>query len=360
LNQIICLSTKPWGNAPTRTQHLVSRIQDATVLYFSPAHSRFDRGYRRKGRQVRPGVTTYTLPPVLLPQGEERSLLFRYTQQKLGRYIAKTAARHRFHAPLLWCTCPDQVHLLNILDYDSLVYDCAQEWDDLNPLWEGGLAHSAELVFAASEGLRDRLSPCSNNIALLPNGVNFPLFSHTSAQDARRRTRPMLGWAGTIHEDLDLSPLLEAVHQKQQWDFLLLGAQSSRNPFLPKLRQYPNVICKGQCPLVEVPEYLAQCCVLMDFQRANQAGGDIVPSRIYEYLAMGKPIVSMHDPDQVDRFPDVIYAAHSSREFLTLCQHAMEESPHWIFERRRAVAQAASWANRGAEVNQILTTAGLL
>lgn len=57
---------------------------------------------------------------------------------------------HRFRSPLLWCACPEQVHLLDRLDYDGLIYDCDREWDDLPPAWEGSLASAADVVFAAS------------------------------------------------------------------------------------------------------------------------------------------------------------------------------------------------------------------
>ena len=60
-----------------------------------------------------------------------------------------------------------------------MVYDCDRDWFDLPPRWESDLALAADVVFAASPGLADHLSPCNDNIALLPNGVNFPMFTRT-------------------------------------------------------------------------------------------------------------------------------------------------------------------------------------
>lgn len=363
VKQILCLSNEPWSTSPGRTQQLISRLKDTQVLYFSPPSGRGDMSFRLKGRKVRPNVTAYTLPPLLLPMEERFGRLFRMGQRKLGRFIADKAARHRFREPLLWTTSPEHVHLLDLLAYDGLVYDCDREWDGLPPLWEGSLSNVADVVFAASPQLCDRLSPCSPNIALLPNGVNYPLFSNES--NARRpdplpRTQgPVLGWTGTLWEDLDLSPLLFAALEQPGWNFLLLGRREN-NPLLPKLRRLPNVVLAGPCPLSEVPDWMYRCDVLLEFLREDRPYDDVVSPRLYEYLCTGKPVVSMLWPDQVERFPDVVYGAHTDQEFLTMCLHALEEAPGFVSQRRRDHAAAAAWPHRAGEVARILETAGLL
>ena len=86
----------------------------------------------------------------------------------------------------------------------------------------------------------------------------------------------------------------------------------------------------------------------------------MIPTRIYEYLSTGLPIVTMVWPDQVEPYPDVIYAAHSPQEFLTVCQHALEEIPSWTAPRRRSHGAAGAWSVRAGEVSHILSVSGLL
>ena len=362
LKQIVCLSNEPWSSSPGRTQQLVARLKDVQILYFSPAAGWRDQAFRTQGRAVKPNVTTYTLPPLLLPMDERFGELFQLGQRKLARFIAAKTAKHRFRAPLLWTTCPEQVHLLDRLDYDGLVYDCNREWSDLPPAWEGVLASTADVVFAASQGLADRLSPCSSNIALLPNGTAYPLFSKAAqAPQAHlpQREAPLLGWMGTVHSDLDLSPLLYTARARPEWYFLLLGRREP-NPLAKKLAQLPNVRFLPPCPQMELPRYLKQCQVLMNFLREDQPDSDVVPSRMYEYLSTGRPIVSMLWPDQVEPFPDVVYGAHSQQEFLKLCEHALEELPSLVTSRRLAHGAQAAWSARAGQVSRILSTAGLL
>lgn len=128
-----------------------------------------------------PALTVYTLPPVL--QVDERhGFLFSRGVNKLARFITAKMDRHRFREPILWSTCPDQVHLLDSLPFRGLVYDCDRYWSGFPLEWESDLALSADVIFAASQGLIDHLSPCNDNIALLPNGVNFPMFARQEVE----------------------------------------------------------------------------------------------------------------------------------------------------------------------------------
>lgn len=357
MKEIICLSNQTWSATPGRTQQLITRLRDTKILYFSPAASLTDVSWRKPGRKVRHNVTAYTLPPVVLPD-QRLTPMLRIAQRRLGRFVREKAQRNRFSNVLLWTSSPAHVHLLDQLGYSGLVYDCDREWDELPGPWEGALAHTADVVFAASPQLKERLTPCSANIALLPNGVNFPLFSAQS--ETSPHSRPTLGWAGTIYPDLDLSPLLYAAQARPDWHFLVLGLRDEENPWLSKLRRCPNVTLRPLCPLMEVPEHLARCDVLLNVLREAQPYSDIIPGRLYEYLSTGKPIVSMLWPDQVEQFPDVVYGAYTHEEFTRMCAQALAEDPEWVRQRRRDYGAAADWTGRSAEVTRILSTAGLL
>lgn len=363
MKQILCLAAEDWSSSPGRSQQLLSRLRDTQILFFAPAKGRLDRAWREPGRKVRPNVTVYTLPPVMLNVGEQYGPLFRAQQRRLSAFINEKAARHRFRSPLLWTTNPSQIHLLDDLSYDGLVYDCDREWDELPLHWEGALANAADVVFTASRILADRLAPCSPNIALLPNGVNYPLFSRQNGPLVQeilpQVTGPVFGFAGTIRADLNLSPVLQCARENPDWTFLLLGRREN-NPLLDKLRRTPNVVFAGPCALNEVPDWIGRCDVLIDLLHRDRLDDGVISTRLYEYLSTGKPIVSMLWPDQVELFPDVVYGAVSDREFISLCRKALEEDPGFVFDRRRAYGAKAAWSVRAAEITQILNTAGLL
>lgn len=361
LKQYICLSSEPWGAVPTRTQQLMTRLRGAEVLFFEPPASGKSKDYKKPGRKMRPGLTVYTLPSVL-EVDEKHTRLFALSQRRLAKFILDKLSRHRFRESVLWTTSPGQVHLLDLLPCKGVIYDCDRAWSAFPLEWESDLALSADVIFAASPGLIDRLSPCNDNLALLPGGVNYPMFSRDglpTPPELRGVRAPVLGWAGTIHRDTDLTPALQAVRDLPDCAFVFVGAVDEKNPLFPLLREFPNVAFTGFKPLVDLPDYLGRFDVCLDFLRRRDVGSDIIPCRIYEYLSTGKPIVSMLYEDQVEEFPDVIYGAHTPQEYAQLCQRALSEAGDWARRRRRDYGEAAAWSVRADEVCRILGSIGL-
>lgn len=363
MKQILCLAPQDWSSTPGRTQQLVSRLRDVQILYFAPAKGNWDRSWKEPGRKVRPNITVYTLPPLGFHLGEQYAPLFRARYRRISRFINEKVARHRFRNPLLWTTSPYQVHLLDELTYRGLVFDCDREWDEVSPEWEGSLAYAADVVFVASRLLADRLAPCSSNIAIVPNGVNYPLFAAPPGPALTDIlpgvTGPVLGWAGTIRPELDLTPILTGARERPDWTFLLLGRREG-HPQLGQLKGLPNVVLEGPVPLTEVPDWLGRCHVLVDLLHTDRREDGVVSTRVYEYLSTGKPVVSMLWEEQVEIFPDVVYGAYHTEDFISLCGKAMEEAPGFVSQRRRSYGESASWSVRSGEVARILTTAGLL
>ena len=140
--------------------------------------------------------------------------------------------------------------------------------------------------------------------------------------------------------------------------FLFLGRRRD-NPTADALERLPNVRFLGARRPVEVPDYLARFDVCLDFLRLDNLKNDILSPRLYEYLATGRPIITLLPPDQVEPFPDVVYTAHTDEEFSRLCRRALEESSGWARERRREHARQAAWSARAEQVSRILQTIGL-
>ena len=357
MKQIVCLSHTPWTSRPTRTQQLMSRLSGADVLYFEPPTRKGDG----RGRKVRPNVMVYPLPQ-LMELGSNTALVARHNRRKIAVCIEHAMTRHRFREPLLWCTTPENIHQLDYLAYRGLVYDCHRYWSDLPIDWEGELAAASDVCFAASEGLVDRLAPCGSNVALLPNGVNYPLFCRELLEVPPEledlKGKPVLGYVGALRADLDISPLLLAAEQHPEWIFLLVGPVEHCSA-LERLQGVPNVRLLGKRALVELPDYLGCCRVCFQLLRRREEDSDVIPARVYEYLAAGKPVVSMLWKHQRQEFPDVVRGARTPEEFVRQCESAMAEDPTILFTRRRDYGAAAAWDNRAAEAARILDTSGL-
>lgn len=359
MKQILCLSHTPWQARPTRIQQLFARMSDVHILFIEPAPARGEP-LPEQGRRVRAHITVYTLPPSSAAVGGPE-LRRRRALGRAAAFLRDVAARHGFRAPVLWCTAPEQVFLAERIPHQGLVYDCASEWPEAALEAEGELAGQADVVFAASQGLVRRLSLCSDNIALLPNGVNPLMFSRPDlAPPPELRSLaaggPVFGRLGDLDSRVDLKPLLTAALRHSEWTFLLMGRVTK--PVAAALAPYRNISLTGPVNAVEVPDHLSACRVLFDLNRTDRLGSDIVPAHIYEYLATGKPIVTMSAPDTPEPFPELIYTAYGETGFIRRCQAALKE-PDTLAEHRRDCAGQCSWSGRAAEVERILESTGL-
>lgn len=355
MKQYIVLSHAPWSAVPTRTQQLVTRLGEAEVLFFQPAGDRGDQRWKEEGKLVRPDVTLYTLPPDGA-LADRHSFFQKRSLRRQAAFVERQAARHRFREPVLWLTCPDKVPFLDYFAYRGVVYDCDRFWPSSLEDRESELAVAADVIFAASPLLKRRLSPCSPNVALLPNGVNYPMFCRPSADtpaDLAGLMPPLLGWEGSIDRRLDLSPVQAVAARHPEWTIVLVGPVEDC-PAVRQLATHSNVVFLGQRPLVDLPDYLARFQVLLNLRRREDADSDVIPSRIYEYLSTGRPVVSLLLPDEVEEFPDVIYGAHDPEEFVRLCERALAEDPTWVAPRRKDYGAASSWHRRAEEVRRIL------
>lgn len=358
MKQIICLSHSRWSARPNRTQQLLTRLDDAQVLFFEPPAPAQDRD-ARTGLRVRSNVTVYPLPLPLSALAQP--WLRRRGLNRVTRYIQSAMTVRRFREPVMWCTSPDNAFMIDQLAYRCLVYDCHREWDRLPLEWESELAIAADVIFAASPGLRRRLAPCSDNIALLPNGANPLMFLRDGLVPpalVSRLTAPVFARVGDLPADLEIEPLMAAAQRYPQWTFLMLGRVNQT------IRQYlsalPNVILAGSVPAVELPDYLSGCDVLFDLLRRKRRGCDVIPCRVFEYLSTGKPIVTMVEPELVEPFPDAIYTAYDVNGFLRQCQCALAENNPDVPRRRLEYAREAAWSQRAREVANILNATGLL
>ena len=297
MKQILCLSHTPWQASPNRTQQLMTRLSDTKILFFEPPAP--DGASRQdQGRRIRSHIIIYTLPAPF-PTDPIRTFAQRWAIRRNISFIRSTMDRHHMRAPVLWCTAPNQNYVIGRIPYCGVVYDCHQEWGDEYVDQESELTTLADVVFAASPGLVSRLSPCSDNIALLPNGVSYAMFDRDEFSPPKELAhfsgKSVLGRVGDLTSQTVLTPLLDAAKEHPEWTFLLIGRVATKANAI--LSAYPNIVLTGPVNAVEIPDYLSVCSVLFDLAKDDLRGCDILPSRIYEYLATGKPTVMMVDPD---------------------------------------------------------------
>lgn len=358
--QMICISYLPWQNTPFRTQRLVTHLPDMEILFFQPA---IGQSASMEGVHVQPNITVYTLPASLFGQDPRPR-----TVRRAAELINQQLENNGFEEPILWACSPIVALLLDDIPYHGLIYDCDRFWHRLPVALESNLAYQADLILAASQGLEERLSLCNDNIALIPWGTDFTLFSTMEQGHLPIPpdfmpicTRgPVFGYLGQVDQRLNLNPVLSAAAAHPDWQFVFLGKYSPKSPYLEDAELLKNIHFLGPRPQALLPDYVYQFDVCFDLVHSTDPEDDIIPSRIYTYLLTGKPIVALHLRLGTPLFPDVIHNADSTTEFIAKCEKALLERNHWAIQRRKRYGAAANWVNRYEKTNQLMDLNGFL
>lgn len=377
MRQIVCLSTSSYYPFPTRKQNVMNRLQDAEILYFDPpvtwlaplkdksAKSKL-RQYRRGGQKVRDRIMVYALPPVL-PFGNKFRWINRWNQRRQARYINHVLEKHGFNRPILWCYSPTAADIIDRIPHKGLVYDCVDRHSAysglINPAVVDGmeqeLAAGADQVFCTARGLYDTLIQYNRHTCLLPNGVDYDLFSQAarSASSAQKK-QPVFGFVGMLQDCIAYEYLLAAAQAYPQVRFELIG-RVMPGVDISALKKEPNIHFVGLLPQTELPERMKEFDLCLNLFAPGRLSKDVSPLKFYEYLATGKPIVSTREPLQIQEYSDLIYIADSPEQFVALCGQALAEEDPTLRCRRMEAGKAASWDNRVRQMEIVLQERGI-
>lgn len=357
----------------TSSHHIARRLAQRHQVYYiecpgirAPRHSRRDllriveKVWRSlKGpREVMPGLRVKTLLQVPL----HRFAAVRWLNARLIRWSVRWLMwRNGIRRPVSWFVLPHVAGLVGQLGEALSVYYCIDDYASLPDVDAGAvramdeiLTREADLVFVASDTLLASKAALNPNTYHSPHGVDSDHFGHALEsnqeipRDVRHLSQPVIGFFGLIERWVDLDLIAYLAKRRPKWSFLMIGRVAVSPAELPQL---PNVHFIGKRPYEQLPAYgRLFAAAILPFRLTKEAW-HANPLKLREYLAMGKPVVSVRIPE-AERFTDVIEIAEGREDFLTKLDQTLKQPQTPEIVRRRAAQVAhCSWESR---VNEVL------
>jgi glycosyltransferase involved in cell wall biosynthesis len=365
-------------NADNRTSshHIARRLAGRFPLYYIEcpglrAPQRSGRDFRRiwaklrrflqGARTVEGGVKVWTLVQVPLHRFALMRLLNRVFLTASLRWLMW---REGIRRPITWFIAPHMSNVVGRLGERLSVYYCIDDHSSLPGVnrevvraMDDELVRKADLVFVSAESLLEGRLPLNGNTHYSPHGVDFDHFAR--AQDPRTEvpadaaglTRPVVGFFGLIEKWVDLELIDFLAERRPEWDFLMIGRLAVPEDQLPRR---PNIHWLGKRPYDDLPAYGKRFDAAIIPFRLTEVIWHANPIKLREYLAMGKPVVSISTPE-IDKYADVVETARTPEEFLERLDAvlARPSTPAEVAGRMGRVA-GESWDARVGDVLEVV------
>ena len=150
----------------------------------------------------------------------------------------------------------------------------------------GEALKEADLVVTTARALEEEAHKFNSNVRLISNGVKRSFYAKAKK---KRLKHPNAGFVGAFGEWVELEKIVEAARLLPKTFFYLVGDGPKKIGDAPK-----NVVLTGRVTHAEARDYAAGFNVgLIPFAK-NELTDAVCPIKLFEYWALGKPVVASH------------------------------------------------------------------
>lgn len=337
----------------------VPRLKDLPRLGARLANWRRDVGGIRKIRE-----RLWVCSPVIFPFPYSRLAGY------INRFLLYRTIRDWLHLvgsknPILWTFLPTRItlDLIDVLDPELVVYYCIADFEEVGPprkvrQAQEKLLRRADVVFAQGELLAQRCRRFFSNVSIFPFGVRAELFERPDLKEVpeelEKIPRPRIGYVGALQRHVDFELLGTLADRHPEWAIVLVGP--SQEP-AQDLHQRGNVFWLGSQPHEKIPRYMAHFDVCLIPYRLNPYTQTVYPTKLHEYLILGKPVVSTALPEVLEITcgnHHLVRIGENAQEFESHVQEALAERDPSLQELRKQAARSHSWSARIESMSRIL------
>ncbi len=375
-NEEIIYVANDWrGENKTSAHHVAEELsRHNRLLYIEAAGQRAPRASGRdlkkivtklskffsKPVEVATNVSVYS--PVILP-------FHKYgVVRKINRVLLKFQMRRAcritgFKNPILWIVLPHYSSLVDDVSNKGIVYYCVDEYSSQPNVevesirrMEKQVLDRADVVFTVSEVLLENKKQLNTNVNLSPHGVDFEHFRRASAEktavpdDIGKIKRPIAGFFGLIEEWIDLELVARAADALPDVSFVMIGSVAQSVEFLKSRK---NIHFLGHRRYDLLPPYLKAFDVGLLPYKLNTQVINSNPKKLREYLAGGKPVVSVR-VREVEKYGEMVEIVDSPDDFVKAIRRAIDNDNESDRNRRIEAMREESWEQKVERIGRIV------
>lgn len=230
------------------------------------------------------------------------------------------------------------VKLLKYFDYNNLIFDMIDDFMDVK---YGGnkfrddiyyLFNNSDLVIFTNNVLRKKYCKFTNKCSVISNGFDSKLFNYrkisnkTIPEDIKGIKKPIVGFIGSLFHFIDFEIIEYVIKNNPKINFVFIGSWENLDYIRTRLEKYQNYHYLGRKNFSEIPLYLKYFDLCLNPFITDNIGNAVSPLKLYEYLAMGKKIISTKITSIIESdISEFIYFASDKYEFNDLIKKILDQ-----------------------------------
>lgn len=380
---IVCFSVNNWEKRWARKQHfmlqLSMRPEVKNVVYVEPPLAlhriflsnpakdwmRWKRALFLTEYRYRENLSVVT-PLFILPFSGMGII------HRINRFISLNLMKIAELIPpvsssVIWLYHPYDHYLAGWLKGNLLsCFDWAEEWSEyfieLSAAQRRRIAgleekiiKNVDVVFTVSEEMAAAARKLNPESYFLPSGTMPEIFSPDKkpvlSAEMQKLKHPVLGYIGTINERVDIALLIKISENIPDCSIALIGDLHCQRTDISALAGRKNIYLLPGQYFWDLPAYTwaFDVCLLPYVPALTK----VEPTKIYDYLATGKPVVATACPE-IKKFGDYIFIAGNADEFVECIKKGLTEDDDSKRKKRLVLAQENSWSKRAEEIMKFI------
>ena len=371
---IVCFSANDWSDIPSSKAHIMRSLGRANkVMYIdtlgirTPRFSNHD--FKRAVQKIKLSIrglrnvenSLYVWSPPAIPfHGSPVGRRINATVLSIA--INRLMARLNMEDAVVWSYLPNAIGIIKKLRASKVVYHCIDDYAEFTDCpktsfqqMEREMLETADLTVVSSKRLLELRRPDAKQIAYVPHGVDLDFFRAAAKADVflpdmTGIRKPIAGFVGRIADWVDLDLIARCASVMPDWSFVLVGPS---NVDLRRRQNPGNVHFLGRKEHEDIPHYIKMFDVCLIPFVENDLVESVNPLKMYEYLALGKPVVST--PMAELRAHSDVVAIAEGKDFATAIQQAYLSDTDMARRARIEAVSTRSWATVTNEIMALLS-----